>query len=142
MLLRLHQCREPRRDTGSWVEHARANSNMRRTFAPPSPRVCRRLSNTCERAEIVLGKVVQRPRQISYAINSCDLQVIHVRPVSDSSAHITGSKSGRCGWVAFLRALDATKQPEAEGYVRQAPAQIDTPYRRLIERELGWLRRG
>lgn len=44
--------------------------------------------------------------------------------------------------VAFLRALDPTKQPEAEGYVRQAPAQIDTPYRRLIERELGWSRRG
>lgn len=44
--------------------------------------------------------------------------------------------------VGFLRALDAAKQPEAEGYVRQAPSQIDTPYRRLIERELGWLRRG
>ena len=44
--------------------------------------------------------------------------------------------------IAFLRALDAAKQPEAEGYVRQAPAQIDTPYRRLIEHELGWLRRG
>lgn len=43
--------------------------------------------------------------------------------------------------VAFLRALDAGKQPEAEGYVRQAPSQIDTPYRRLIERELGWHRR-
>lgn len=44
--------------------------------------------------------------------------------------------------VAFLRALDPTKQPEAEGYIRQAPAQIDTAYRRLIERELGWSRRG
>lgn len=42
--------------------------------------------------------------------------------------------------VGLLRALDAAKRPEAEGYVRQAPAQIDTPYRRLIERELGWLR--
>lgn len=43
--------------------------------------------------------------------------------------------------VAFLRNLDAQKQPEAERYVRCAPAQIDTPYRRLIERELGWHRK-
>jgi hypothetical protein len=43
--------------------------------------------------------------------------------------------------IAFLRSLDATKQPAAEAYVRQAPAQIDTPYRRMIERELGWFRR-
>lgn len=44
--------------------------------------------------------------------------------------------------LAFLRALDATKLPEAEGYVRRAPAQIHTPHRRLIERELGWSRGG
>lgn len=43
--------------------------------------------------------------------------------------------------VAFLRDLDADKQSAAEGYVRQAPAQIDTPYRRLIARELGWQQR-
>lgn len=43
--------------------------------------------------------------------------------------------------IEFLRKLDDEKRPVAEGYVRQAPAQIDTPYRRLIEKELGWFRR-
>jgi len=40
--------------------------------------------------------------------------------------------------VAHLRALDATKRPKAEEYVRRAPMQIATPYRRSIEKELGW----
>lgn len=43
--------------------------------------------------------------------------------------------------VAFLRALDAQQQPDAEGYVRRAPVQIDTPFRRQIEQQLGWSRR-
>lgn len=44
--------------------------------------------------------------------------------------------------IEFLRALDETKRAPAEGYVRQAPTQIDTLYRRAIERELGWFRHG
>lgn len=42
--------------------------------------------------------------------------------------------------VAFLRALGPGKHGKAEHYVRTAPAQTDTVYRRLIERELGWTR--
>jgi hypothetical protein len=40
--------------------------------------------------------------------------------------------------VAFLRDLDDQKRPLAETYVRQAPAAIDTPYRRMIAEQLGW----
>ncbi|WP_137896757.1 hypothetical protein [Ramlibacter sp. 2FC] len=43
--------------------------------------------------------------------------------------------------VAFLRDLDDDRRPLAEAYVRQAPAQIDTPYRRLIAEQLGWHQR-
>lgn len=43
--------------------------------------------------------------------------------------------------IAFLDGLEGDKRAGAEGYVRQAPAQIDTPYRREIERRLGWTRR-
>lgn len=40
--------------------------------------------------------------------------------------------------IAYLRALDGEARQKAEEYVRKAPAQIDTPYRRLIAQELGW----
>ncbi|WP_028219516.1 hypothetical protein [Paraburkholderia oxyphila] len=40
--------------------------------------------------------------------------------------------------VAFLRALDGTNRTAAERYVRNAPTQIDTPYRQAIEQNLGW----
>lgn len=43
--------------------------------------------------------------------------------------------------IAFLKDLDDERRALAEAYVRQAPAQIDTPYRRLIVEQLGWQRR-
>lgn len=40
--------------------------------------------------------------------------------------------------IVHLRALDGEDRQNAEEYVRKAPPQIDTPYRRLIAQELGW----
>src|SRR6266542_38670 len=40
--------------------------------------------------------------------------------------------------VEYLRGLPHEKWRYAERYVRRAPAQIDTPYRRRVEREFGW----
>jgi hypothetical protein len=40
--------------------------------------------------------------------------------------------------VGHLNALAHEKRKNAERYIRMAPRQIDTNYRRAIERELGW----
>ena len=40
--------------------------------------------------------------------------------------------------VTYLRTLQGTSREKAEAYVRNAPRQIDTPYRRALETHLGW----
>ncbi len=40
--------------------------------------------------------------------------------------------------VAHLRGLIGKERDDAEEYVRNAPAQIDTPFRKLIAEQLGW----
>jgi len=40
--------------------------------------------------------------------------------------------------IAYLRSLDINKMAAAEEYIRRTPKQIDTDYRRRIEKEFGW----
>lgn len=40
--------------------------------------------------------------------------------------------------IESLRALEGADRDQAEEYVRKAPSEVDTPYRRRIVRDLGW----
>jgi len=40
--------------------------------------------------------------------------------------------------VVYLRGLQGERRQKAEEYVRKAPRQVDTHYRRAIETHLGW----
>jgi hypothetical protein len=40
--------------------------------------------------------------------------------------------------VTYLRGLQGEKREKAEQYIRMAPKQVDTDYRRRIHVELGW----
>lgn len=40
--------------------------------------------------------------------------------------------------VAYLRQLPHERRRNAERYIRMAPRQVDTPYRRRFEAEFGW----
>lgn len=40
--------------------------------------------------------------------------------------------------IVYLRGLTGTPRAHAEQYIRSTPTQIDTPYRRRLEAELGW----
>lgn len=40
--------------------------------------------------------------------------------------------------INALRGLEGKERDLAEEYVRMAPHEVDTPYRRRIARDLGW----
>lgn len=40
--------------------------------------------------------------------------------------------------LSYLSSLDINKRSNAEEYIRRAPKQIDTDFRRKIERDFGW----
>jgi hypothetical protein len=40
--------------------------------------------------------------------------------------------------VTYLRKLQGKTRDKAEEYIRKAPQQVDSPYRRAIQTQLGW----
>lgn len=52
--------------------------------------------------------------------------------------HLDGQLPTADEVVGYLRNLKGVKRDEAEEYVRKAPTQVNTTYRRAIEAALGW----
>lgn len=52
--------------------------------------------------------------------------------------HDSGARATADDIAAYLRGLRGRVREDAERYIRRAPPQIDTPYRRAIEAALGW----
>ncbi|MNK11846.1 hypothetical protein D3C87_298950 [compost metagenome] len=52
---------------------------------------------------------------------------------------INGQKPSKEEAIAYLRNLEGNARDAAEEYIRRAPAQIMTDYRRAFENELGWI---
>lgn len=52
--------------------------------------------------------------------------------------HFDGKRPNKEEVVDYLKSLKGGERNHAEEYIRNAPPQIDTIYRRAIEKELGW----
>lgn len=51
---------------------------------------------------------------------------------------VNGAMPSEDDVIDSLRALEGRERDLAEEYIRKAPREVDTPYRRRIARELGW----
>ncbi|MGH8121436.1 MAG: hypothetical protein ACREPT_01545 [Rudaea sp.] len=77
------------------------------------------------------------PELASWAVaNTIDLVIWTALPSKFDGAVQTPTAEQVIG---YLKGLVGTKRDHAEQYVRRAPRQIDTAYRRLIEAELNWI---
>ncbi len=52
--------------------------------------------------------------------------------------HESGARASADDIAAYLQTLTGRAREDAERYVRRAPLQVDTAYRRVIEAKLGW----
>jgi hypothetical protein len=52
--------------------------------------------------------------------------------------HQNGTRASPDEIAAYLQTLTGRAREDAERYVRRAPLQVDTAYRRVIEARLGW----
>ena len=50
-----------------------------------------------------------------------------------------GERPNKNQVVEYLAELEGPERQYAEQYIRNTPKQIDTPYRRTIEKKLGWI---
>jgi hypothetical protein len=67
-----------------------------------------------------------------------DLEAAVWTNLGSSFGGTNGRTPTECEVVGYLRALEGEARTAAEEYVRRAPRQINTAYRRAIEKALGW----